>query len=203
LVAVLETARAAGFLGPGPVEPHIRHADGFVRTAVAVLGGAPDRFCDLGSGGGLPALVLAARWPAAGGVLVESSRRRSAFLREALERLGFTDRIEVLEERAESAAHADRLRERFPLVTARSFAEPAVTAEIAAGLVEVGGALVVSEPPADTTERWPAVGLAELGFGPAVRDAVLDAHFVTIRKVRAAPADVPRGVGRPAKRPRW
>ena len=38
-------------------------------------------------------------------------------------------------------------REHFEVVTARSFAGPAVTAEIAAGFVAVGGVLVVSEPP--------------------------------------------------------
>ena len=49
--------------------------------------------------------------------------------------------------RAEDWAHEPELRETFDLVTARSFARPAVTAEIACGFLKVGGLLVVSEPP--------------------------------------------------------
>ena len=49
--------------------------------------------------------------------------------------------------RAEDAGRDPELREGFDLVTARSFARPAVTAEIGAGLVRPGGVMVVSEPP--------------------------------------------------------
>src|SRR4051812_34590597 len=58
LIETLEEARTAGFLGPGPVEPHIRHAQGFAAAVVAALGREPANFADLGSGGGVPGLVL-------------------------------------------------------------------------------------------------------------------------------------------------
>src|SRR4051794_36896370 len=87
LVAVLEESRRLGFLGPGPVDVHIAHA-------LAFTAGRPEatRAVDLGSGGGVPGLVLAQlAWPQCRWVLVDSMVRRCAFLREAVEDLGLED----------------------------------------------------------------------------------------------------------------
>jgi 16S rRNA (guanine527-N7)-methyltransferase len=203
LRVVLEDARTAGFLGPGPVEPQLDHARAFAAVVEGALGGWPTKFCDLGTGGGVPGLVLALEWRSCTGVFVESNRRRSAALRAALERLGLEGRVRVEEQRAELVARDPRFREQFPVVTARSFAEPPVTAEIAAGLVALGGVLVVSEPPIVDAARWPEGALADLGFGPALREVAGERHFVVVVKDAVAPTDVPRGIGRPAKRPRW
>jgi 16S rRNA (guanine527-N7)-methyltransferase len=200
---VLERARTSGFLGPGPVEAHIVHAEGFGAAAESALGHPPRNFADLGTGGGIPGLVLGVHWERTQGVFVESGTRRCAWLREARALLGIEGRVEVVEERAEAAAGPGPRRENFEVVTARSFAGPAVTAEIAAGLVEVGGILVVSEPPDRDDRRWPVEGLAELGFAPAVLTELAGAHFVVIRKAQTAPDRIPRTVGKPAKRPLW
>jgi 16S rRNA (guanine527-N7)-methyltransferase len=200
---VLELARATGFLGPGPVETHLVHAAGFAEAAQAALGREPGNFADLGTGGGVPGLVLATLWAAARGVFVESNQRRADSLRDAVARLGLEDRIEVLEERAEAVGRSPEYRGQFSLATARSFAEPAATAEIAAGLVGIQGVVVVSEPPESEKERWPAVGLHQLGFGPAEPVICAHAHFVVIRKTEVTPERFPRRVGIPAKRPLW
>lgn len=202
LLVVLEEARSVGFLGPGPVPDHIRHARGFAQAAVAAIG-APRRFADLGSGGGVPALVLLEGWPEAVGALIESNSRRAAFLESALEELGHAGRVQVVADRAEEVARDSGHRERYPLVTARGFGPPPVTAEIAAGLVEVGGVLVVSEPPEPDPHRWPARELGLLGFGAPTRILAEEAHFVVIPKESPAPAERPRPTGRPAKRPLW
>jgi 16S rRNA (guanine527-N7)-methyltransferase len=205
LRAALERARTAGFLGPGPIEPHLGHSEGFAEAAEAALGREPQTFADLGSGGGVPGLVLGVRWTVSRGALVDSNRRRCAALREAILQVGIEDRIEVVEQRAEETGRSAEFRERFEVVTARSFAEPAVTAEMGAGLVTVGGVLVVSEPPdpASASRRWPADGLSGLGFAPAEPVERAEAHFVVVRKVTAVPARFPRSVGRPSKRPLW
>jgi 16S rRNA (guanine527-N7)-methyltransferase len=206
LRAALERARTAGFLGPGPVEAHLRHSEGFGEAAEAVLGTKPAKFADLGTGGGIPGLVLALRWSGSGGIFVESSQRRCAALREAVRQLVLGDRIEVLEQRAEVAGRPGDYREEFDLVTARSFAGPAVTAEVAAGFVKVGGILVVSEPPDPATAaglRWPVDALAGLGFGPAEQAERAGAHFAVVRKVAPTLERFPRPVGRPGKRPLW
>jgi 16S rRNA (guanine527-N7)-methyltransferase len=203
LSRILDDARDAGFLGAGPVESHIEHAGGFGELAEAALGRAPDSFADLGTGGGVPGLVLATRWPEARCVFVESNGKRSEALRWAIVRLGLDGRASVIEERAEVVGRDPACRERFQLVTARSFAPSAPTAEIAAGLVEVGGVVVVSEPPEPEPDRWPEVNLRQIGLGPAETHPAVGAHFAVIHKIEAVPDEYPRRVGRPVKRPLW
>jgi 16S rRNA (guanine527-N7)-methyltransferase len=200
---ILEDARDAGFLGPGPVESHLEHAAGFAEVAESALGEAPESFADLGTGGGVPGLVLASRWSDARGILVESNGKRSEALRWAIVRLGLDGRVVVVEQRAEAVGRDPASRERFQLITARSFAASAPTAEIAAGLVAVGGAVVVSEPPEPEPDRWPSVNLEQVGLGPAEMQTAAGAHFAVLRKVQPLSEEYPRRVGRPAKRPLW
>lgn len=201
VTAALEDARRFGFLGPRPVTEQVEHAQAFA----AVLerhGLGPVRFLDLGSGGGLPGLVLAARWPAATATLLDSSARRTAFLRRTIEALGWETRIAVAEGRAESLARKPELRTAFPLVVARSFGAPAVTAEIGGAFVEQGGTLAVSEP-ADTAGRWPNEGLTVFGLSAAELHAGEGARVAVIRRLAEIGDRWPRGAGTPAKRPLW
>jgi 16S rRNA (guanine527-N7)-methyltransferase len=203
LQRILEDARDAGFLGPGPVASHLEHAVGFAEVAEGALGAAPGSFVDLGTGGGVPGLFLASRWPNARGILVESNGKRSEALRWALVRLGFDGRITVVEERAEVVGRDPAKREQFQLITARSFAPSAPTAEIGSALAEVGGVLVVSEPPEADPDRWPAVNLRQVGLGPAEIRSAAGAHFAVLAKVEPVSEEYPRRVGRPMKRPLW
>jgi 16S rRNA (guanine527-N7)-methyltransferase len=200
---ILDDAKDAGFLGPGPVEAHLEHANGFGEVAETVLGHAPERFADLGTGGGVPGLVLAVRWPEARCSFVESNRRRCEALRWAVARLGLESRVEVIEERGEIVGQDPAHRQQYELVSARSLAPPAPTAEIAAGLVAVGGVVVVSDPPNPDPDRWPEPNVAQLGFEPPSRQTAAEAHFVVLRKATPTADEFPRRVGRPVKRPLW
>ena len=190
-----------GFLGPGAVTRHIEHST----AMLTCLPHGELRVVDLGSGGGVPGLVMACQRKEITLVLLDSGRRRCAFLRQAVETLGLSGRAEVVEERAESAARSGTLRESADAVVARSFGPPAVTAECAVGFLRVGGQLVVSEPPGDTlAHRWPPDGLEALGFSPASpcrRDGD-EGTFVRMVKTRADDR-WPRRVGIPTKRPWW
>ena len=110
LVRVLERSRELGFLGPGPVEPHIEHARRFA-VAAGAFGpgesgvGSPAQALDLGSGGGLPGLVLVAAWPATRWWLLDANQRRTDFLAQAATELGVADRVTILRGRAEELAH--------------------------------------------------------------------------------------------------
>jgi 16S rRNA (guanine527-N7)-methyltransferase len=203
LLEVLTRAQSLRFLGPGHPAEHLDHALGFSDAVATHLGSEPDRFCDLGTGGGVPGLVLAAVWGASHGALIESAARRCAALEGWVRDLGLQDRVEVLHGRAEYWAHAEGYRETFEIVTARSFARPSITAEIATGLVRVGGTLVVSDPPEAREGRWPAPELARLGLGPAHALIERSAHFSCLDKVNGADSATPRSEGRPAKKPLW
>jgi 16S rRNA (guanine527-N7)-methyltransferase len=113
----------------------------------------------------VPGLVLALAWPEAEGVLLDGSERRAAFLRRAVLALELGPRIGVLAVRAEVAGRDPRWRGSFDRVVARSFGSPSLTAECAAPLLEVGGDLLVSDPPG-AHDRWPAVGVATVGLAP-------------------------------------
>jgi 16S rRNA (guanine527-N7)-methyltransferase len=158
---VLTEARRLGLLGPGPVQEHISHAQQFAATAPR----PPPRFLDLGSGGGVPGLVLALAWPSSQAVLLDGSGRRAAFLRRAVLELDLADRVGVIAERAEVAGRDEDLRGGFDVVTARGFGSPALTAECGAPFLAVGGSLLVSEPP-DGGDRWPAGALVAVGLTP-------------------------------------
>jgi 16S rRNA (guanine527-N7)-methyltransferase len=201
LAQLLQSARRRGMLGPGPVEAHLEHAESM---AAAIEPGFAGRFLDLGSGSGVPGLILLEAWPASTGALLEGRRRRCAFLEDALRDLDFGERGAVVCGRAEELARDADLRGTFDLVVARGFGAPATTAECAVGFLAPGGRLAVSEPPGPADpERWPKRELAELGFrAPELRKG--DGSGVAILQVTGLTSDRwPRRVGVPARRPLW
>jgi 16S rRNA (guanine527-N7)-methyltransferase len=205
---VLLDARRAGFLGPGPIEPHLEHAAGFVdlarRQAVRSGAGAP-LILDLGSGGGLPGLVIAMRWPATTLVLLDANERRAEFLQRAVRRCGLGERVTVVHQRAEVGGRDPDYRGTFDGVVVRSFGAPAVVAECGAPFLRQGGWLIVSEPPGASDEnghrdRWPADGVAQVGLEPGefVREGF---GYQVLHQREACPERFPRRNGVPAKQP--
>lgn len=193
LIGELERSRALGFLGPGPVEEHVHHAGGFL----AALEGVTGQVIDLGSGGGVPGLVVGLARPDLTLVLIDAMAKRCTFLAEAATVLGLA-RTTVVVGRAEALGRGP-LRNSAAAVLARSFGPPAVTAECAAPFLRVGGRLVVSEPP-DAIDRWPEDGLALLGLGLGER-SVTTPIIQQLIQTRRCPVAYPRRDGRPAKRP--
>jgi 16S rRNA (guanine527-N7)-methyltransferase len=197
LVAVLDDARRIGLLGPDLVERHIAHG----RAWADVLEPAP--FLDLGSGAGIPGLVVALRWPMMQGALLDGQLRRTAWLRTAVARLGLVDRVEVVEGRAEDLGHEPELRERFPLVLARGFGPPPQTAECGSGFVQLRGRLSVSEPPGGAHDRWPEDGLREVGLEISTQVVQSSGSFVILRKHAPLRDEFPRRRNLPLKSPLW
>lgn len=202
LAGVLSDSRQLGFLGPAPVEDHVAHALAFVHA----LEHAPARALDLGAGGGLPGLVLAAEaWPATEWCLLDAQQRRTEFLADAVARLRLSRRVQVVHARAEDHGRQDGERHGFDAVVARSFGPPAVVAECAAPLLRPGGFLVVSEPPASSPRtRWPADGLDQFGLGDRTElevEGPQPVHLVRLAAERLVDDRYPRRPGVPAKRP--
>lgn len=207
LRTVLRRSQRLGYIGGTDLERHIEHALGFAE----VIGVAPDRALDLGSGGGLPGLVLAHHWPGSSWVLLDGSQTRTTFLDHAVGELGLDDRVTVVRGRAEEVGHEANRRQAFDLVVARSFGPPAVVAECAGPFLRIGGTLVVSEPP-ETGDRWAFPNeLADLGLErrrPPAGEASGTAEgrsdvgsYAALVQVATCPARYPRRVGIPAKRP--
>lgn len=93
--------------------------------------------CDVGSGAGLPGLVLAVRRPDLMVALVEPLLRRTSFLSEVVDGLGLTN-VEVVRARAEEL-HGDR---DFGVVTSRAVAPLPRLLAWSMPLVRPGGLLL-------------------------------------------------------------
>jgi 16S rRNA (guanine527-N7)-methyltransferase len=208
LDSVMAEAQRLHLVGPGALRAHIEHALGFLRAlspADDTSGFVPvgPRVLDLGSGGGLPGLVLATARPDLQVVLLDANQRRTTFLGEAVAVLDLSLRVSVVRARAETSGRDPAQRGTFDLVVARGFGRPAVTAECGAPFLRTGGRMVVSEPPADGVEaptRWPASKLAELGLVPLFVHRE-DFSYQVLAQAHACPDVFPRRPGIPAKRP--
>ncbi len=209
LEVVLAEARHRSLTGNLPFAVQKAHSEEFLRVLLMELVDGP--VLELGSGGGLPGLVLAVENRDLCLVLLDSTQRSADFLRWAVEELGLSSRVEVVNARAEEFGHEERYRGRFAAVVARSFGPPAVTAECAAPFLQVGGRLIVSEPPGKDSRtsgtpslqnatRWPVEGCQKLGLAPEV-GVRHKFGFAVLRQVSQCPDRYPRRPGIPAKRP--
>jgi 16S rRNA (guanine527-N7)-methyltransferase len=150
---------------------------------------------DLGSGGGLPGLVLVVLAPV---VWVLLDARYSTTLTTAAGHLGLADRVVATHGRAEDLGRDPAYRATFDGVVARSFGPPPVVAECAAGFLKPGGFLVVSEPPGEDGSRWDHdLELALVGMR---RHAHPDG-FQVLRQRKACSSHYPRRPRAAAKRP--
>lgn len=143
-------------------------------TAIPILRDrGADRLLDLGSGGGLPGIPLAAALPGIRALLVESTGKKAAFLRTVATATGIDDRVEVAGARAEATAADPRHRGRWPVVTARAVAPLAELVELAFPLLAPGGCLIAwKRGESIDEERAAERAIAALGGGELVRHPV-------------------------------
>jgi 16S rRNA (guanine527-N7)-methyltransferase len=146
--------------------------------------------CDIGSGAGLPGLVVAIARPDLRVTLVEPLLRRTTFLEEAVARLGL-DRVEVVRGRADDL-HGNR---RFDVVTSRAVAPLERLLRWSMPLVAPEGALVAMKGSSAAEEIEAASGvLRQLGCGaPEVLplgDGLLERPTTAVRVAWADPAQV-------------
>ncbi len=153
LHGALAESRRLGFLGDRPIDEVIDHARAFVDALDGVTGSV----LDLGSGGGVPGLVIAAERPDLEVTLLDRRTKRTDFLRRIVGRLDWTDRVRVVVGDAEQV----EFEHPFDAVVARGFGPPAHTLRTAARLTGPAGLIVVSEPPAG--DRWPPEVVAAAG----------------------------------------
>jgi 16S rRNA (guanine527-N7)-methyltransferase len=143
---------------------------------------------DVGSGGGAPGLPLAAALPERDVTLLESSRRKCAFLERWAAEL---PNLRVVCGRAE-----EQPVDAYGVAVAKALAPPPVAAEWCLPLVASGGAAVLFVGPSAESKRVAAVAeqlAAELVESPR--------GLLVLRKVGPTPPGFPRRAGIARKRP--
>jgi 16S rRNA (guanine527-N7)-methyltransferase len=161
---------------------------------------------DVGSGGGLPAVVLALALPGVQVKAVESQRKKCAFIEKAATELG-AENVVACCIRAEDYG-LSRGREAHDVVVSRALAALPVVAEYSLPLLRLGGTMVAMRGSISDQERIHAARalgilgadeLEEIRLHPFERAENRWAY--TARKVRVTPEGYPRRSGIPAKRP--
>lgn len=168
LLDTLAMVQARGPIGERSLPDAVAHADRFVD----LLPAGELTLVDLGSGGGLPALVIAWRRPDVTMTMVERRQSRADLLRRAVAALGLAGRTEVVASEVEAVA--DRSGATFDVVTARSFGPPIKTAAAIDALLGPAGVALVSEPPASRDDVWEHAlqglpSLLDLGIEQGIR----------------------------------
>jgi 16S rRNA (guanine527-N7)-methyltransferase len=165
-----------------------------------------ERVCDIGSGAGLPGLVLAAALPATRFVLLDSAARKCEFIERAAAAAGLKN-VTVVAERAEAFALEEPGA--FDVVTARAVGRLSTLAELASPLLREGGILVAWKGRRDPDEEAELErGAPRLAIEPAeIRSAdpysaSRNRHLHLMRKSGPTPPDLPRRAGMAKKRPR-
>lgn len=162
---------------------------------------------DIGTGAGFPGVPLKMVRPEIRLALLESTRKKAAFLRHLVSVLGL-EGTEVLEGRAEEIGRRSESREAYDAAVSRAVAELRVLLELAVPLLRVGG-LFVAYKGKDIGEelRMAEKALDTLhGRVVEVRPVQLPGleeprHLIAIEKIAPTPDKYPRRPGMPAKRP--
>jgi 16S rRNA (guanine(527)-N(7))-methyltransferase RsmG len=192
-----------GFLGPREAD---RLVDRHILESAALQRLLPEGpLIDVGSGAGLPGIVLAVLRD--GPVtLLEAERRRADFLDHVLEALSIGSRARVVRARAEDAGREPDLREAFNVAVARALAQPPVALEYCLPFVRPSGMCALHVGPGVDLAAAARASL-ELGGGEPelveLQVPGLDTGrgAMIVAKVGVVGERYPRRTGVPARRP--
>ena len=175
---------------------------------VRELAGSNDpRIMDLGSGGGIPGIVLAISMPNATFALIDATGKKVRFLQDCIDELGLVN-TQAVHGRAEELAHELEWRGAFDVVTARAVTSLSALLELGLPFVKVKGWLVLPKGPdieeelavATKAARKLGGGIVEASFLP-LAGSLVDTRLVLARKDIPTPGHFPRRAGLPARAP--
>lgn len=160
---------------------------------------------DVGTGAGLPGMVLALLTPDARFTLLDSLGKRIDFLQEVCDDMGLTH-VTCVHARAEE--FAGQHREQYDVAVSRAVAQLNVLCELTLPLVKVGGRFIAMKSTSSGQEIQEArSAVSQLGGRiAAVRDYDVPQtdvrhRAVIIEKVKATPRQFPRSFARIKKSP--
>ncbi len=169
-------------------------------------GNVPQRLIDVGTGAGFPGLALKIAYPEIALTLVESIAKKATFLRHMVNMLNL-QHVEVVVARAEAVGHDPAHREHYDVVVARAVADLRVLVEYCLPLCRVGGRFLApkgSQINDEVTRAQSAIkqlGGQLLCVEPVDVPGVEQRALVVIEKRKPTPAQFPRAVGVPGKKP--
>ena len=182
-------------------------------TLVPVLADLPEdaEVIDVGSGGGIPGLVLACVMPRVRFTLLDSTGKKCEFLTDAASRLGLKN-VAVVNARAEKVGH-DRgergptgrsggHRGRYDAVVSRAVGRMAMLLELTVPLAKVGGLIVLTKgqkADEELAEARQALHMLHAAHAGTVETPT--GRLVVIEKLRDTPKAYPRQDGEPKKSP--
>lgn len=160
--------------------------------------------CDVGSGGGFPAIPLKIAFPHLKTVMVDSLNKRVNFLNSAVNLLDLKD-AKAVNMRAEEACSV--YRENFDTVTARAVSSFPILAEICIPLVKVGGVFIAYKSDKAKEEILSAQKAVSLLGGKldilSLKLPFTDITrlFAVVKKVKPTPDIYPRPYSKISKKP--
>jgi 16S rRNA (guanine527-N7)-methyltransferase len=162
---------------------------------------------DIGTGAGFPGMPLKILLPQPRLVLIETTTKKTAFLRHVINKLEL-ENIEILNNRAEEAAHLSLYREQFALVLSRAVALLPALVELTLPFCRIGGRFIAQKKgEVDEEVNGAKKAIATLGGKlERIKKIELDEfngarYLVIIDKIYPTPNKYPRRPGLPRRRP--
>jgi len=162
---------------------------------------------DIGTGAGFPGLPLKILFPQPRLVLIEPTTKKAAFLHHLIRKLEL-ENVEVLNSRAEEAAHLPPYREQFSLVLSRAVALLPTLVELTLPFCQIGGRFVAQKKgKLDREIDGAEKAIATLGGKlDQIKKIELDEfddvrYLLIIDKIYPTPSKYPRRPGMPRRRP--
>ena len=162
---------------------------------------------DIGTGGGLPGLVLAIALPDIDFTLLDATGKKIAFVQHVIDELGLTN-ARTIHDRAETIARDSALRGTFDVAVARAVTSLPALVELGLPLVRLGGHLLLPKGIAIDDELTAGARAASTVGGRIVDAALLpDAgsglatRLVIVKKTAPTPDIYPRRAGIPSRNP--
>lgn len=177
------------------------------RILSGVQGSIPSRkIADVGSGGGFPALPVAAAIPQMSVTAIDSTEKKCNYIAGCAEVMGLTN-VDTAAVRAEEYARTDA-RESFGAVTARAVARLNVLMELCLPLVGIGG-LFIAMKGATAEEEAAEAESAAKKLGAVLYDKITytlpgyaDERMILVyRKIAHTSAEYPRQYAKISKNP--